>query len=73
MPIKVNANYKQSSVKVTAVWTAMTKFVYMQSCHDSNFVEGNYKTPLIIKHSPNLEILKYEETVHFRSNEIHLL
>lgn len=73
MPIKFNANYQQSSVKgtVIAVWTGMTKFVHMQSCHDS--MEGNHKTPLIIKHSLNLEMLKYKETVYFRSNEIHLL
>ena len=40
MPIKFNANYQQSSVKgtVIAVWTAMTKFVDMQSCHDSTFI-----------------------------------
>ena len=75
MLIKFNANYQQSSVKgtVIAVWTSMTKFVHMQSCHDSVFMEGSRKTPLIIKHSLNLEMLKYTETVHFRSNEIHLL
>lgn len=75
MPIKFSANYQQSSVKgtVIAVWTAMTKFVHIQSCHDSTFMEGNHKTLLIIKHSLNLEMLKYKETVYFRSNEIRLL
>lgn len=41
----------------------MAKSVHMQSHYGSNFVEDNSKTPLIIKHSHNLEMLKYEETV----------
>lgn len=75
MPIKFNANYQHSSVKgtVIAVRTALTEFVDMQSCHDSTFMEGNHKTPVDYKTQSHLEMLKYQETVHFRSNEIHLL
>lgn len=51
---------------------AMTKFMITEPGHNSNFVADSYKIPLIIRHTPNVELLKCEENVHLRSSEAPL-